>query len=187
MVGARWSVALACLVVAAVVPATAAGNVIVTTRIDVPIIYDEYAREETVYEMDAAVGLGALLGYGFELADGRAALVLEAGGGYIWSFDPYERGTGHVIGGAQLGFGNSRLLTSIYFHLGWGASEGQDGDALLQRRGLFVDFGLAAMFRIARIVALGVRIGYNALAAETGSGMHTTHWIVTGIQTAFAF
>lgn len=169
--------------VVVVAGADAAAEPIVSARLDGALLFEEYAREELVWETDTGYGVSGFLGYRLDL--GGVAITPEIGASVARFTDDYERDAVRLFGGGALSL-PWLISPSVSAHAGWGHAEGIDDDAVLVRDGLTLDVGLGGDVWLARRWSIGVHATYHVLLAETGSGTETGRWLTLGLRTGLA-
>lgn len=163
--------------------ADAAAGPIVSARLDGALMFEEYAREELVWETDTGYGVSGFVGYRLDLVG--VAITPEVGASFARFTDDYERDAVRLFGGGALTL-PWLIAPSVSAHAGWGRAEGVDDDAVLRRDGLTVDVGAGADISLAPGWSIGVHATYNTLLAETGSGTETGRWVTLGLRAGLA-
>jgi len=127
-------------------------------------------------------GVKGFIGYSPELYP--LLLVPELGVSQHFFGDLYGRRTTRLLGGVRLGV-TAAVEPSLSLHLGYGFSDGQDGDAILDRNGFTYDVAAGVDWRLERWFTIGPRLTYCGLIAQTGSGAEGAHWLDLGLNATF--
>jgi hypothetical protein len=163
------------------VPAVAQADLRVHAEIAGALLVDEYAREVEQWESD--LGLATGVAAGWEWKTGRWSFVPEIGLAAARFTDPYTRSVFGIGGGLRVLWGTS-FRPYLAAHCGWGMESGEDGDAMLEHRGLANDAALGLEVPFDKRWSMSAQLAYHVLLASTGSGTEPRHWPSAGI--AFA-
>ncbi len=159
-------------------PAIARAEVTPSLEVDGALMADD----GTTDSVSGGFGFKGLFGYSPDLYP--LLLMPEVAVTQHFFFDTYSRRTTRILGGMRLGV-TAAVEPSLSFHLGYGFSHGEDGDAILDRNGFTYDVALGVDWRLERWVTLGPRLTYSGQIAKTGSGTEGAHWLDLGLSTTF--